>query len=199
MKMDDPTKIRSRLRRYERRLAKEKRELGHYSDGGGARYLVGPHYLLLGDLEGALKAFGWFEKEFPDDTDEAGHSLCCALALLRASRTSEAAEKLKKTALLNLYVLPRLLGDPQPTRSNLWLGSNLEWPEYADSLPAAYFRLWHEDERAWAQATASTPQFTAAVDRWIQIHTELDGLPAGERRSQLVNETWKLRDRPLRP
>ena len=56
MKNDDKQKIRPRLRSYERKLQKEKKEYGSYRDGAGKRYRVGPHYMLLGDNEGALEA-----------------------------------------------------------------------------------------------------------------------------------------------
>ncbi len=197
MNMDDPRLIRSRLRRYERGLAKEKREFGHYGDGSGRRYLIGPHYLLLDDLEGAPRAFAWFEEEFPDDTGEPGHSLCWTLALHRASRASEAVERLKQTALLNLYVLPRLLGAPRPQLSGVWLGSNQEWPEYADFIPDAFFELWDENAREWARATAGTSGFTAVIDRWIQIHEDLNELPRGAKRSRLVDEAEALRTSTL--
>ena len=53
-------KIRSRLRSYERKLEKEKKEHGFYRDGAGKRYQIGPHYMLLADNDGALAAFQWF-------------------------------------------------------------------------------------------------------------------------------------------
>ncbi len=59
----DTRKIRSRLRSYERKLQKEKKEHGFYRDGAGKRYQVGPDYMLLGDDDGALAAFQWFERE----------------------------------------------------------------------------------------------------------------------------------------
>ena len=70
MPQSEEQKIRSRLRSYERKLQQEKEKYGYYHDGAGKRYLIGPHYLLLGDNDGALAAFKWFEKEFPDDIGE---------------------------------------------------------------------------------------------------------------------------------
>jgi hypothetical protein len=53
---DDQQKIRSRLRRYERSLQKEKKEHGFHRDGAGKRYQIGAHCILLGDNEGARDA-----------------------------------------------------------------------------------------------------------------------------------------------
>ena len=57
MPQSENQKIRSRLRSYERKLEKEKKEHGFYRDGAGKRYQIGPHYMLLGDNDGALAAF----------------------------------------------------------------------------------------------------------------------------------------------
>jgi hypothetical protein len=51
----DKQKIRSRLRSYERKLQKEKKEHGFYRNGAGKRYQIGAHYLLLGDDEGGTR------------------------------------------------------------------------------------------------------------------------------------------------
>ena len=61
----DPKKIRARIRRYERALRKEYERHGFIGDGFGKRYLLGPMYLIMGDLAGALRSFGWFEEVFP--------------------------------------------------------------------------------------------------------------------------------------
>ena len=112
MSSDDRKKIRSRLRRYERDLRKEKERFGAYNDGAGRRYRIGPHYLLLGDNDGAVESFQWFDSEFPDDSGEPGHFLCWSLALHRAGNEIAAARKLRQTMLSNLYLLPHLLGSP---------------------------------------------------------------------------------------
>jgi len=114
-------KIRSRLRSYERRLQKEKKEHGFYQDGAGKRYQIGPHFMLRADHERALAAFGWFEKEFPDDVGEPGHLLCWTLALYRAGNEVGAAKKLRQTMLSNLYVVPHLVGSPV-AELDIWHG-----------------------------------------------------------------------------
>ena len=80
----DPKKIKERIRRYERALKKEKEEHGFYDDSAGKRYLIGPMYLYLGDIEGALKSYKWFEEEFPDDSGLPFNLLCWTLVLYRS-------------------------------------------------------------------------------------------------------------------
>ena len=55
MPQSENQKIRSRLRSYERKLQKEKKEHGFYRNGAGKRYQIGAHYLLLGDDEGGTR------------------------------------------------------------------------------------------------------------------------------------------------
>jgi hypothetical protein len=78
-------------------------ELGDIELGvGGARYLLGPLYLLQGDLKGTLRSFAWFAKTFPDDIGEPGQYLCWTLALYRSGSPEKAADKLLQTALRTL-------------------------------------------------------------------------------------------------
>ena len=61
---NNPRKIKERIKRYEDDLHKEFKKFRYISDGSGKRYMIGPMYLLLGDVSGAIKSFEWFEKNF---------------------------------------------------------------------------------------------------------------------------------------
>ena len=89
-----PGKIRERIRRYERDLRREQKTHGFIDDGYGKRYLLGPLYLLLGDLSGALESFKWFEQTFPTDMGDPFHHLCWTLALYRSGDLAGASLKL---------------------------------------------------------------------------------------------------------
>lgn len=191
MQSGDKQKIRARLRSYERKLQKEKREHGFYRDGAGKRYQIGPHYMLLGDNEGALAAFQWFEKEFSDDAGEPGHLLCWSLALHRAGNEVGAAKKLRQTILSNLYLVPHLLGSPI-AELDIWHGSSDAEPSYVEWIPQAYFLLWTEAERKWASRLSHSPGFQSVRDRYIEISRLLDTTPPGPERSRLVEEMYEL-------
>ncbi len=192
MQSGDKQKIRSRLRSYERKLQKEKREHGFYRDGAGKRYQIGPHYMLLGDDEGALDAFRWFEKEFSDDAGEPGHLLCWTLALHRAGNEIGAAKKLRQTMLSNLYLVPHLLGSPVD-ELDIWHGSSDAEPSYVEYVPEAYLQLWTEAEREWASGLYQSPGFRSVRERYIKISKALDTTPPGPERSRLVEEMYKGR------
>ncbi len=185
-------KIRERIRRYERKLREEKRTYGDYRDGAGKRYLLGPSYLLLGDTEGAMKSFRWFEAEFPDDCGEPGHFLCWASASWRAGDQEGAARKLKQTMLANLYIIPHLLG-LEIVALDIWHGSSDEEPRYLQFIPDEYFLLWDENELAWAARLYHSLEFETIRTRYVEIHKELKDTAPGAKRSRLVEEAYHLR------
>jgi hypothetical protein len=192
MAQSDKQKIRSRLRSYERKLEKEKKEHGFYRDGAGKRYQIGPHYLLLGDNDGALGAFQWFEKEFSDDVGEPSHLLCWTLALHRAGNEIGAARKLRQTMFCNLYLVPHLLGSPI-AELDIWHGSSDAEPGYIEYIPEAYFLLWTDAEREWASGLYHSPGFQSVRERYIEIARALDTTPPGPERNRLVKEMHELK------
>jgi hypothetical protein len=191
MPQTEEQKIRSRLRSYERKLEKEKKEHGFYRDGAGKRYQVGPHYMLLDDNDGALAAFEWFEKEFPDDIGKPDHSLCWSLALHRAGNEIGAARKLRQTMFSNLYLVPHLLGSPVD-ELDIWHGSSDAEPSYAEHIHEPYLQLWTEAEREWAEGLYQSPGFRSVRARYIEIARALDTTPPGLERSRLVGEMHEL-------
>ena len=187
----DPRKLRARIRSYERKLEREKIEYGYYRDGAGKRYMLAPLYLLMGDLDGALKSLQWFERAFSDDGGEPGHRLCWAFALYRSGDMGKAVQMLRKAMLLNLYMLPELLGIAKH-QLDIWHGSNWEEPEYIEWIPPEYFALWDEQARAWAKSVYESAEFRQVEARYVEIHHELKDLRPGPRRTQLVNEASAL-------
>ena len=58
-------------------------------------------------------------------------------------RIREAVRTLCHTMLLNVYLVPFVLGH-HPRRLDVWHGSNWEWPEYAAEVPQALLNLWDD-------------------------------------------------------
>ena len=191
-----PERIRERIRRYERKLRREKEQFGTIHDGAGKRYLLGPLYLLIGNLDGALESYRWFEKEFPDDSGEPAHRLCWALVLHRVGEGDASKQKLREAMLTNVYLLPRLLGR-DVSEIDMWHGSNLEELAYVDEIPTEFFSLWDEESRRWAASLYDGQEFQAVLARYIEIQRLLRSLPVGAERSRLVNEAMEL-ERPSR-
>jgi hypothetical protein len=187
----DPKKIRARLRRYERELRKEQEEHGTLRDGYGKRYLLGPFYLLLDDVEGALQAFAWFEETFPDDIGEPAHYLCWTLALYRAGDLEQATCRLRQSMLSNLYLIPHLLGRQQD-ELDIRHVSNYETMEFLEWVPPEIWALWDAPALAWAGETYDGPAFARIRARYIEIQRQLKSEPVGPRRRALVDEAFSL-------
>ena len=187
----EPRKIRELIRRYERKIRQEKDVFGRVHDGAGKRHLLGPLYMLMGDLDGALRSFRWFEEEFPDDCGDPGQYLCWALALYRSGEHDTAARRLRQAMLMNLYLVPHLLG-LERQRIDMWHGSNVEKPDYLDEIPPEYFSLWDRESLQWASELYQSAEFKTVEARYIEIHRELLHLRPGSRWSSLVDEARKL-------
>ena len=187
----EPKKIRARIRRYERALRKEGDKFGYISDGYGKRYLLGPLYLLMGDVEGAVKSFEWFEQTFPDDVGEPVHFLCWTLALYHFGETAAASHRLLQTMLSNLYLIPHLLGREQD-ELDIWHSSNYEEKEFLDYVPPEIWALWDAPALQWAAEMYDSPEFRRVRGRYVEIFRQLKSEPPGPRRSALVDEAFRL-------
>lgn len=185
-----PKKIKQRIRRYERELRNEQNTFGQIRDGYGKRYLLGPLYMLLGDVEGALESFEWFEQNFPDDIGEPFQYLCWTLALFRVGDQEGAARKLAQTWFKNLYLVPYLLGIEQP-KLDIWHSSNLEEPDYVE-YGAELFDLWDEEALQWAGEVYQAEWFERIRVRSLEIKRQLKREPVGSRRTRLVKEKYDL-------
>jgi hypothetical protein len=188
----EPGQIRERIRWYQRKLRAEKSRSGRIHDGVGKRYLLGPLFLLLGELDRALNCFRWFEAEFPEDGGEPGHHLCWTLALYRGGDQEAAARKLRQTMLMNLYLIPHLLGQ-KAVRIEMWHSSSDAEPGYLEEISFEFFSLWDDDARQWAAELYHSPPMRLVLSQYIEIHRELLHLPPGPRRTRLVTEAFSLR------
>ena len=191
----DAKRVRERIRRYERALKREL-EADDGRDGYGKRYRVGPLYMWLGDVDGALASFDWYVDAYPDDSGEPYQNLTWALALFRGGRKHDAFTKLYQTMLTNLYLVPVLLGrHVQPL--DIWHGSNWEWMEYAMEIPPELLGLWDDVAREWAHDVSDNPAVLDKVERYTAIHLALKAEPRGPRRTALVRESFALKTTPI--
>ena len=188
----DPRQIKKLISRFERSMRKEYETFGYIRDGSGARYLLGPFYLALGDVPGALGSFRWFDEEFPDDIGEPFHYLCWTLALYRSGDVAAATLKLRQTMLSNLYLVPHLLGierEELPFKLTL----NSEWRDWVLEGDPAMMVLWDAPALQWARETYQSREFRRVRDHYIHICILLEDERPGPTRSQLVNELFDLR------
>jgi len=146
---------------------------------------------MLDDVKGALQSYKWLEQVVPDDSGEPFDYLCWTLALYRSGDIEAASRKLLQTMLRNLYLLPALIGIEQD-RLEIWHGTNWAEKSYVQYAPAEVFALWDETALEWVKQTYQSPKFRDMRDRYIAIYRQLKSEPVGPKRSQLVQEAFRL-------
>ncbi len=187
-----PQKIKERLQSHERALRKEVKIHGAIDDSAGRRYELGVLYLLLGDVKGAVKSYKWMEQLTPDDMGDPFDHLCWTLALYRSGDLEAASTKLCQTMLINLYLIPSLIGVEQEP-FNIWHGTNLAEKSYVGYAPPEIFTLWDEAAIDWARQTYQSPKFRAVRDRYVLLSEQLQSERPGPKRSQIVQEMYQLK------
>ena len=183
-------KCRRRIKRYEKRLSDELKMHGGLHDGAGARYEIGPLYVLINDIPRALKAYQWFESAVPNDWGEPVHSLSWALALYRNKDMDSASNKLLQTMLKNIYLIEHLIGY-EINRYDIWHASNYEDTEYLEYVPIEYIEMWSREEIEWAKNQFESKLFKKVRNRYLQIYKLLKTTNPGPERSSLIEEISK--------
>ena len=178
-------KFGERATRLKRALANEQKKYRHIEDGAGKRYLIGPLYVLAGELKKALAHYGWYEKHCSDDVGEPIHYLYWALALYRTAETKKANAKLLETMLQNVYLLPILLGSP-PNSYDIWHGSNMEQPDYITQAPPDFLPQLSEEERSWIGEQFDSFRFRRAREEYVATYHALKYEKNVESRRQIL-------------
>jgi tetratricopeptide (TPR) repeat protein len=110
------------------------------NDNQGVRYLIGPIYHQMGNLD---KAINWYVQNL----DDPGNLYNYGLALIQQNELEAAAKTLISAIFENPYIAPMLLKDKLP-ESDWWHGSNLAEPPYAEDYVSEYGNWWEKEEFA---------------------------------------------------
>lgn len=151
------------------------------NDNQGVRYVIAPLHQLAGDLEGALKAYHHYARHYPDDWGDPHHTFCWGLAFYEADRREEAIRRWREAFFQNIYLAPLLLNEPLPP-TDLWHGTNLQWPDYAEDYPDLYGELWSRipEAREVLRRLWHDPEVKADMERWLDLRRTM------QQRSQAV-------------
>ncbi|HOW52853.1 MAG TPA: hypothetical protein PLV42_12515 [bacterium] len=185
--------VRRRIEEYENYLRYEKRRFGGYDDGGGVRYLIGPYYVLVGDVEGALKHYKWFDRAFSDDCGDPLQYLCWTLALYRSGDLKKAYVKFLQTLFMNPFVVAKVLGIDYvlPYEPH----SNDVTKEWADDIPDEFYALWDGEAKRWFKESFENPKTRELLDRYNELEKRLETEPVGFTRRRIVEDLHDLKDR----
>lgn len=178
--------IKRRIKEYEDYLKAEKRRFGCYDDSGGIRYLIGPFYMLAGDIDGALRHYKWFTRVFPDDCGEPGQYLCWTLALYKSGNIKKAFIKFLHTLFMNPYVIARVIGIDYQLPFKPY--SNIPTKEWAEYIPPEIYNLWDDEAAAWLKVSFYADKTQSLLHKYNDIGRRLEAEPMGPERSRLVRE-----------
>jgi hypothetical protein len=185
----DPKKIKQRIRRYERSLRKDNPLHG---DGYGKRFLLGPLYLMLGNVQDTLDHYTWYQNTYPNDGGYALNFLCWAITLFRHGDMVEAEMKIIKTILSNIHLIPFILGHKIPSLDS-WEGRYYNELFEIEDFPHEILEYITSEEMEWIEALYNSPKLTIIRKKYIENDDQLQNLPRGEKRTKLCHELFAIR------
>ncbi len=93
--------------------------------------------------------------------------------------------------LSNLYLVPHVLGIEQDV-IEMWHPCNLAVKSYLACIPESIIELWEPPAIQWADNVYHGEPMCRVRERYIEIYTQLKDESRGPRRSQLVEEAYRL-------
>ena len=186
----DPKKIKQRIRRYERSLRKD--PIHGLRDGYGKRFLLGPLYLMLGNVQDALEHYKWYQNTYPRDSGFALNFLCWSIILYRYGDFEEAEKKIIKTMLSNIFLIPFLLGHEIPSLDS-WENRYYNELTEIEYFPHEILDHITREETEWIKTLYNSSRITAIREKYIEIDNQLENLPRGKKRTKLCDELFKIR------
>ncbi len=185
----DLKKIQIRLKTYERKFKDPE-----YRDGSGTRFLMGPYYLLLNDVQAAAAHYQWFSKLFEDSSDEAFHTLGWAITKLRLGHTDEALYRLRRAYAANVYLIPYILNIPHE-EPDIRRFSNWQDADYIAGAPEELLNFCSESDLAWLRSVWKGTSFKDFVCKYRDLQVQVSKEDAGPKRSFLFDELRKMTER----
>ena len=187
----DPKKIKQRIRRYERSLRDENSMHG-VRDGYGKRFLLGPLYFMLGNVQETIEHYEWYQNTYPDEYGYAFNFLCWAITLYRHGDRDEAEKKFINTMLSNIFFIPYVLGHAIPSLDS-WEDRYFNELMEIEDFPHEILECITREEMEWISALYNSPKITAIRKAYTAIDDQLEHLRPGEKRTKLCKELFKIR------
>ena len=186
----DLKKIRTKLHSYERKF----KGSPHDRDGSGVRFLMGPYYLCLNDLDGAIDHYDWFWNTYPDSTDEPFHTLGQVITEFRQGHRDISQSLLKRLYTSNPYLLPHIL---DIDIGNIIIPGFSNWEErpYVLNAPKELSSYLLPEEIEWLRGIWNKTDFSNFVRAYNNIQHAIKGEPIGEHRRGLLDLRTKLINR----
>ncbi len=164
------------------------------NDNQGVRYLIAPLYQLDGNLVGAMRAYDHYARNYSDDVPDPHYLFSWGLALFQAGRGEEALQQWRRGFFQNPYIAPLLLGAELP-RHDIWLFSNLSYPDYAQDYLDNFLVLWLRVPEALIglRALWTDRRIQTDIAHWFSLGEKLADIveAARGRVDKTMEATWR--------
>ncbi len=181
-------RYRERANRARRNLLHQQEEFGTVRDGSGIRYLVVPWYVLAGEPAKAAEFGVWFDLACGDDIGEPVFWLFRALAHHRLAQPQAARWFLLQAMVSNIYLLPRVFGEPLP-RQPIWHWSNEAEPEWLEGNEE-FLDAPSDQERAWIRGIWESEAGVRLREGYLHCFRRLVDLRGPDARGEVLAE-WQ--------
>ncbi|MDQ6758198.1 MAG: hypothetical protein M3004_14845 [Bacteroidota bacterium] len=185
--------VKRKIEKYKKALAADKKYWGgQYHDGGGIRYLIPEQFIKIKDYKGGLRYLNWFDKNFPDDSSYPIFLFEWTFILFMCDKLKQAEQKAHRTFFSNTYLFDNFLGK-EPLQLDKNENSSWELSSLADN-----FIYKNTDEEFiqfanWIVTVLSSRTFLDKANEFIKIEQQLKNEPVGQRRSELVDKSSKIK------
>ena len=185
-------RIKLKIAKYKKALAKDKKMWGGYHhDGQGIRYIITAEYIKLKDYKSGLKYLNWFNKNFPDDSGYPIFLFESTLILYKCGKLNEAEEKAHRTFFSNTYLFDKFLGK-EALQLDKNESSNWEFESLVDHFIYSKTDIEYDDFAIWLEAILKSNVFLEKANEFIEISRKLKTEPVGQTRTKLVKRLSKI-------
>jgi len=185
-------RTKKKITTIKRELAADKRRWGgYYRDSRGLRYLPPELYLKLEDYSGAIRYYGWFQKNFPEDSGYPIFLFEWIVALFKTKRLEKAEKKAMETFAANTYLFDKFL-DKEKLEIEKSENSNWESFEMTKYLKYSKDQAELKEFTEWLEKFVKSEKFYSFANTFIAIEKKLMHEPLGKKRTKLVKERYTL-------
>ena len=185
--------VKRKIEKYKKALAADKKNWGgQYHDGGGIRYLLPEQFIKIKDFKGGLRYLNWFDKNFPDDSGYPIFLFEWTFILFKCDKLNQAEQKAHRTFFSNTYLFDKFLGK-EPLQLDKSENSSWELAPLAEHFTYINKDTEFLEFASWIEKVLSSRTFLDKANEFIEIERQLKNEPVGQRRSELVEKSSKIK------
>lgn len=184
-------RIKLKIDKYKKALAKDKKIWGTHHDGQGIRYAIPTEYIKLKDYNSGLKYLKWFDKNFPEDSGFPIFLFESAFILFKCNKLKEAEDKVHRTFFSNTYLFEKFL-EQKILQFERKESTNWEFESLVKNFPYNKAESEFLEFADWVEVVLKSQIFLNKLEEFIQIEQKLATEPVGTIRTELVKRLSEI-------